>query len=270
MALASFHASQALAREGEFSAARPHGPGPAPAASKAVDSPERGPILPRMKEIIVGVTFADLTFADIIFHGGPSFAAVGVWIFGAIMIFQNWRRERKADAAQAQAQAQAAEGRKATEDLIAQHAKDAAEDRKSAQERANEDRKLAREQIAQHAEQAAKDRKSAQERANEDRKLAREQIAQHAEQAAEDRRLAREQKMDKVAEAAATGAAKAATPNREEVKGLLEALKDQGAALELQGKALEEILRRTDPDPDPDPDPDKIVSDISKRRNRTA
>ena len=118
-------------------------------------------------------------------------------------------------------------------------------------EDAAEDRKTAQDQIAQHAKEAAEDRKLAQERAAEDRNLVREQIAQQAKDAAEDRKLAQKQEKKTAADAAAAAVAHVTTPNREEVTGLLEALRNQGAALERQGKALEEIIRHTkDPDGD--------------------
>ena len=79
---------------------------------------------------------AGLTFAEIVLRAGPTLAAVGIWVFGAFMVFQNWRKERKADAAQAQAVedrkaalADAAEARKVTQGMLA----DAAEDRKVTQ-----------------------------------------------------------------------------------------------------------------------------------------
>ena len=64
-----------------------------------------------------GLTFAE--FVEYVLRGGPTLAAVGVWVFGAVMVFQNWRKERKADAVQAQAQAQAAEDRRVTNGLLA-------------------------------------------------------------------------------------------------------------------------------------------------------
>ena len=72
-----------------------------------------------------------------------------------------------------------------------------------------------------------------------------------AQDAAEDRKLAQKQEKKTAADAAAAAVAHVTTPNREEVTGLLEALRNQGAALERQGKALEEIIRHTkDPDGD--------------------
>ena len=69
---------------------------------------------------------AGLTFAEIVLRAGPTLAAVGIWVWGTFMVFQNWRKERKADAAQAQAvedrkaaQADAAEARKVTQGMLA-------------------------------------------------------------------------------------------------------------------------------------------------------
>ena len=67
-----------------------------------------------------------LTFVEIALRGGPTLAAVGIWAFGIVMVLQNWRRERKADAAQVQAAedrkaalADAAEARQVTNGLLA-------------------------------------------------------------------------------------------------------------------------------------------------------
>ena len=48
-----------------------------------------------------GLTFAE--FVEYVLRAGPTLAAVGVWWFGAIMVLQNRRKERKAGAAQMQA-----------------------------------------------------------------------------------------------------------------------------------------------------------------------
>ena len=60
-----------------------------------------------------GLTSAE--FVEYVLRAGPTLAAVGVWVFGAVMVFQNWRKERKADAVQAQA----AEDRRVTNGLLA-------------------------------------------------------------------------------------------------------------------------------------------------------
>ena len=71
--------------------------------------------------ILAGMTpeTAGLTFAEIALRGGPTLAAVGVWIFGAIMVFQNWRKERQAAEDRKAAQAAAAESRQVTNGLLA-------------------------------------------------------------------------------------------------------------------------------------------------------
>ena len=62
---------------------------------------------------------AGLGFAEIALRGGPTLAAVGVWIFGAVMVFQNWRKERQAAEDRKAAQAAAAESRQVTNGLLA-------------------------------------------------------------------------------------------------------------------------------------------------------
>ena len=194
---------------------------------------------------------AGLTFAEFVEYAsalGSPIAAAGIWFFGFHMMRSNTRR---ADAEQNRhteamtALAQAAEDRKAMQAQMAQAAAQAAEDRKQRAADAAADRKAMQEQMTQQAKDAAADRKAMQEQiaqqakdAAADRKAAQAQATKTTADAAADRKAAQAQSTKTAADAAAAAVAKATTPDREDTKGLLTALKDQG-------EALKEIIRRT-------------------------
>ena len=168
-----------------------------------------------------------MAWAAVVSAAAAAVAAVGIWVFGIGMMRSNARR---------------ADTEKNRHDQIMAAFKDAAEDRKAAIAAAAEDRKAIAAQMAHQAEQAA-----------EDRKAIAEQIARQAEQAAEARKAAQEQAAEDRKEAEkdrntitslAQATLQAAQKSKEDQKATEALLK----GLQDQGKALEEILRRTDPD----------------------
>ena len=168
-----------------------------------------------------------MAWAAVVSAAAAAVAAVGIWVFGIGMMRSNARR---------------ADTEKNRHDQIMAAFEGAAKDREAAIAAAAEDRKAIAAQMAHQAEQAA-----------EDRKAIAAQMARQAEQAAEARKAAQEQAAEDRKEAekdrnAITSLAQATLQAAQKSKEDQEATQALLKGLQDQGKALEEILRRTDPD----------------------
>ena len=194
-----------------------------------------------------------MAWAAVVSAAAAAVAAVGIWVFGIGMMRSNARR---------------ADTEKNRHDQIMAAFEGAAKDREAAIAAAAEDRKAIAAQMAHQAEQAAEDRKAiaaqikrskrpkpARRRKSKRPKTARKRPkpARQAEQAAEARKAAQEQAAEDRKEAekdrnAITSLAQATLQAAQKSKEDQEATQALLKGLQDQGKALEEILRRTDPD----------------------